>query len=137
MSEVNDFIDVYKPMMTQLAAGNPGAATVLCMLAERPRADLPAGHLDLFLDMERLGLRGSQIWVAFKDHCKKDIITFARRVRDGDAALLQEREGGILRSALKEAAAAGGANVFGIGPATDEEIGRLIDGFGEPGGGQP
>jgi hypothetical protein len=55
-------------LLTTMAEGNPGAINVLLKLVK----DDPAGMF-LILDLDDMGLRGSQIWVAYKDGCMEDL----------------------------------------------------------------
>lgn len=72
-------------MVTKMAEGNPGAITVLMQLLKR---DDPAA-LMIVLDLDDMNMRGPQIWVGFKDHCKQDIEAFAKAIRGRDAAMVE------------------------------------------------
>lgn len=90
-----ELIDVFGPpivIMTKMAEGNPGAATVLgeIMKARPDTWRVYVGHLD---DMN---IRGSQIWIAYKDYCGRDIEKFFLKIgtRDADMiAMINERSG--------------------------------------------
>lgn len=65
-----------------MSEGNPGALSVLLKLAEDPM-----GLIKIF-DLDDMGMRGSQIWVAWKDHCKCDMPTFLKCLQDRDPAMV-------------------------------------------------
>lgn len=65
-----------------LGEGNPGALTVLRdLLADRETAFT-------ILHLEDMNIRGSQIWVAYKDHCKCDLGTFVKACFERDPAMV-------------------------------------------------
>lgn len=65
-----------------MCEGNPGALQVLMKLAEDPMG------LMFILDLDDMGMRGSQIWIAWKDHCKCDLEVFKKALRDRDPAMV-------------------------------------------------
>lgn len=71
-------IEIYKTM----SEGNPGALSVLMKLAEDPMGLM---HI---LDLDDMGMRGSQIWVAWKYHCKEDLPTFIKALVERDPAMV-------------------------------------------------
>lgn len=44
--------------------------------------------LMFILDLDDMGMRGSQIWVAWKDHCKCDLEAFKKALQDRDPAMV-------------------------------------------------
>lgn len=77
-----DVLDI----MIKMSEGNPGAATVLDYLHGESLALLndPPGLIVMLLDLDDMNIRGSQIWVGFKDHCNSDIAWFKRAILDRD-----------------------------------------------------
>lgn len=69
--------------LIQMSEGNPGAVSVLVQLIK----DDPMGFIDV-LNLDDMGMRGSQIWIAYKDHCKEDIGAFRKALRDRDPAMV-------------------------------------------------
>ena len=65
--------------LLSLAQGNPGAATVLGKLLQ----DGPQGYMDI-LHLDDMGMKGPQIWVAWKDYCKQDLEAFRKAIRARD-----------------------------------------------------
>lgn len=59
-------------LMYELSEGNPGALNVVSHLDYRELAILV-----------RTQLRGSMIWVGYKDICKEDIETFKEKIDNG------------------------------------------------------
>lgn len=60
--------DTTQDLVIKMAEGNPGALTVLCQLMERGMEGLMK-----ILDLDDMNMRGSQIWVAFKDYSGQDL----------------------------------------------------------------
>lgn len=77
---LNQSGDIRDAIIT-LSEGNPGAINVLM---EVTRKTSLADHV--LSNLDSMNIRGSQIWVAFKDHCKQDVLRFTECVlrRDGD-----------------------------------------------------
>ena len=84
-----DVLDI----MIKMSEGNSGAATVLAylhgelaLLNEPPGPRGRTGLLVMLLNLDDMNIRGSQIWVGFKDHCNSDIAWFKRAIlaRDPD-----------------------------------------------------
>ena len=65
-----------------LSEGNPGALRVLADLAREDHGFMRV------LDVDDMNMRGPQIWVAFKDHCKQDMKTFSKALQDRDASMV-------------------------------------------------
>jgi hypothetical protein len=73
----------------ELAAGNIGAASVLAHLSPDD-----VGHL------KRLGIRGGEIWLAYKDFCKEDLSIFKASLCASDPGMIvyvKEVSGGARR----------------------------------------
>jgi len=68
----------------KLAEGNPGAAQVCALIL---RADPDWGYCTL-LDLDDMGLRGSAIWVAYKDYAKQDLPTLVRALKERSPELI-------------------------------------------------
>src|SRR5712672_2980276 len=69
--------------LLSLAQGNPGAATVLGKLLQ----DGPQGYMDI-LHLDDMGMKGPQIWVAWKDYCKQDLEAFRKAIRARDPEMV-------------------------------------------------
>lgn len=64
-------------LMYELANGNLGAWTVV--------SQLDYAHLE---QLNHTEVRGSMIWVGYKDICKQDIEAFKRKLSDGSLEVL-------------------------------------------------
>ena len=51
------------------------------------QADKQMGFMTI-LSMDDMDIRGSQIWVGFKDHCKSDVAAFMKAINDRDPAMV-------------------------------------------------
>jgi hypothetical protein len=71
-----------------MAEGNPGAMSVLAKLMKEPNG------VFLILDLDDMGMRGEQIWIAYKDGCGQDIeaIKDFCRSRDEKIVAIVNRE---------------------------------------------
>jgi len=56
-------------VVTTMTEGNPGAIRVCSELLKSP----DHSGLMLILDMDDMNIRGSDIWIAYKDFCKENI----------------------------------------------------------------
>ena len=77
-----DLRDTTMDVFVKMSEGNPGAMIVISRLCTAPEDFL------LVLDLDDMNMRGSQIWVAYKDHCFKDIDNFKTLVRARDQAMV-------------------------------------------------
>lgn len=71
-------------LIIQMAEGNPGAVTALCALMKDDDMALMR-----ILDLDDMGMRGSQIWVAYKDHCGGDIEKFRKALVERDPVMVE------------------------------------------------
>ena len=64
----------------ELCEGNPGAATVLSRLSTiEPVKD----HFDSYLNvLIHYGIKGSMVWILYKDICKSDISLFRNKLTE-------------------------------------------------------
>lgn len=75
--------DNTKDVLVTLAEGNPGALRVLMQLL--------AGDGGLFdlLHLDDMNIRGTQVWVAFKDFAKEDLAAFRVAIRKRDPEMIR------------------------------------------------
>jgi DNA-binding transcriptional LysR family regulator len=78
--------DTLTGAIAELAAGNVGAACVL----GRIMAD-PFTGLVILLDLERIGLRGEQIWLLYRDAHGMDLDGFIQHVKAQAGELRRRR----------------------------------------------
>lgn len=69
-------------ILVALSEGNPGAATVVAQMAQ-----LEGGLLAL-MNLDDFGIRGSQIWVGYKEFCNQDADLFIVRINKRDMTLI-------------------------------------------------
>ena len=69
-------------LMVLMAEGNPGA---LSALIELSKGEL--GLIDI-LHLDDMNVRGSQIWLGYKDHCDGDIEKFRTCIRQRDPEMV-------------------------------------------------
>ena len=72
-TDMNDLVAV-------MSEGNPGAISVLMQVMVTDPL--------LLLGLDDMNIRGSQVWVGYKDHCGEDIDTFKQAIRDRDPEMV-------------------------------------------------
>lgn len=83
--ESSDTIDTeVRDTIIDLAEGNPGAVTVLSQIARQR----PNESDDLFDTLAAMNLRGSRIWLGYKDYCGEDLTEFISCVESGDEEMI-------------------------------------------------
>jgi len=96
-------------LMVLMSEGNPGAVTVMvAMIKEDP--SLGMIHI---ISLDDMNIRGTQIWIGYKDYCDKDIKKFIEAIKKRDPAMVDviNREG--LNGNHKEMAVTSGASFDG------------------------
>jgi hypothetical protein len=92
-------------LITLMSEGNPGAINVLMQLMKETEEGLIlAVHLD---DMN---IRGTQIWIGYKDYCGEDIHKFAECVKTRDQGMVDKINAEGLRGNHKDKAVKSGAS---------------------------
>ncbi len=76
--------DSPRDVLIMMSEGNPGALSAMIKLLQR---DQTFGFIRI-LSLDDMGMRGSQIWIGFKDHCKEDIEAFEKAIDDRDPAMV-------------------------------------------------
>lgn len=71
--------------IVKMAEGNPGALTVL-LTAMKEKGAQEIGELILFMD--DMNIRGSQIWLGYKDCCGCDIGKFVGCIKEKDQGMI-------------------------------------------------
>lgn len=68
-----------------MSEGNPGAISVIMKLMEND----PDKGIFKILDLDDMNIRGSQIWVGYKDHCGQDLEKFKQAIHDRDPEMVR------------------------------------------------
>lgn len=81
-----DGTDSTMDVVVKMAEGNPGGLSVLTQM-------IPFSFLEI-LSLDDMNIRGSQIWVGYKDHCGEDLAKFIECIiqRDQDMVDTINRE---------------------------------------------
>jgi len=82
--------DSVMDVVIKMSEGNPGAVTVLSQM-------LKGDDLLLLLHLDDMNIRGSQIWVGYKDHCHQDIELFKACIKSRDVEMVNtiNNSGGV------------------------------------------
>lgn len=74
-----------------MAEANPGALSVICNLLQED----PMTGLSTILHLDDMNIRGSGIWIAFKDVCGEDLEELTRRVQERDMEIVNAVSGAV------------------------------------------
>ena len=78
--------DNLQDVLFKMSAGNPGALTVLMKMLTHIEGLLR------ILDLDSMGIYGSQIWVGYKNNCGSDIEKFLEMIKNKDPILKTGRK---------------------------------------------
>ncbi|CAB4151910.1 hypothetical protein UFOVP685_43 [uncultured Caudovirales phage] len=94
MNTVLKVTDSFVDIMSKMSEGNPGAMYVIRQIYEKH----PDNVISIFLHLDSMGIRGSKIWVGYKDYCKQVLDAFCglALLRDEDMKEFINKEMGIL-----------------------------------------
>lgn len=71
-------------VLMEMSEGNPGAISVLAQLLEGN----PMDGFTSILALDDMNMRGSQIWVGYKDYCGQDIDKFRAAIKSRDQMMV-------------------------------------------------
>lgn len=77
--------DNLQSIMVKMSEGNPGALSVLVQMREK-QGEMAFMEM---LSLDDMNIRGSQIWLGYKDHCGEDIDKFLKCVKDRDDEMVK------------------------------------------------
>ena len=77
--------DTILSAIVKLAAGNPGALSVL---ADIVKADEVTGFITL-CDIDDMGMTGPAIWIGYKDFAKQDLGVFVKACRERSPEMVE------------------------------------------------
>ena len=100
-------LDTGMDILLKMSEGNPGAATVLAELLKKDGTD---GFFAI-LGLDDMNIRGSQVWVGYKDHCGMDMDRFLKAIKDRDADMVERTNEACAMTAEDEKAVTSGASV--------------------------
>lgn len=79
-----DMNDTTRDVLIKMSEGIPGAISVMMAIL----TEHPDGVFRL-LELDDMNMRGSQIWIGFKDHCGQDLARFVECVKTRDPAMIE------------------------------------------------
>lgn len=71
--------------LVELSDGNPGAATTLSTIVN----ERPGEALQVLETLDAMNIRGSRIWLGYKDYCGQDIDDFVDSVLAHDEEMVE------------------------------------------------
>lgn len=106
MREQISLLDSLMDVMVKMSEGVPGAISVLLsIMKEQPET----GFINI-LSLDDMNIRGTQIWIGFKDHCGEDIIRFLDCIKHRSPEMVATINNEGLRGNHKEKAVTSGAS---------------------------
>lgn len=75
--------DSVQDIAVKMAEGNPGALTVIMKMLEKD-----ADGVFQLLSLDDMNIRGTQIWVGFKDYCEMDMDKFVECIKKRDLGMV-------------------------------------------------
>jgi len=96
-------------MMMVMSENNPGAITVL---SEMLKVDEALGFL-LILWLDDMNIRGTQVWIGYKNYCGQDINKFIEATKNRDSEMIRVINEEGARGNHKDKAVEGGASYPG------------------------
>lgn len=103
MREPISLSDSTMDMVIAMSEGNPGGLSVLMDML---KSDDPAAPM-MVLSLDDMNIRGTQIWLGYKDHCGSDMAVFLQAIKDRDPAMVATINE---QSGIKEQAVTSGAS---------------------------
>lgn len=94
MSEIRKALkpkDSAEDILYKMSEGNPGAISVLSKLILCYSKEIdPSKWINIVMDIDDMNIRGSQIWISYKDHCKEDLEEFIKCCIRRDQKMIDE-----------------------------------------------
>lgn len=78
--------DTIQSMVVKMSQGNPGALRVSLEVLDH---DKSRGFMDL-LSLDDMGIRGSSIWLGFKDWAGENLDVFVQGIRDRSQPMIDK-----------------------------------------------
>lgn len=72
-------------LIMMMSEGNPGAVNVISQMLKQDDVD----GVFMLLHLDDMNIRGTQIWIGYKDHCKQDIKAFMECVKKRDKDMIE------------------------------------------------
>jgi len=105
-----------------MSEGNPGAISVMTQVLNE--MEQMEGLLGCILNLDDMNIRGSQIWIAYKDHCEQNLKLFIKLVKKRDQDMIDHVNQGSLRGftgTQHRAVVNGGSYFNGRHPLTEAD----------------
>ena len=115
-----ELTDSMNDMLFKMSEGNPGGLNVLMGLMDRDPL--------VFLALDDMNIRGTQIWIGYKDWCKENMDLFRKLISSRDANLVKGINIQAARQGTKDKAVTGGVSYEKDASKleyTDEEMAQL------------
>jgi hypothetical protein len=98
--------DSLMDLMMTMSEGNPGAINVIMSLLK----ERPDDGMMLLLHLDDMNIRGTQIWIGFKDHCHEQINNFVQCIKNRSPEMVSVINDEGIRGNHKEKAVTSGAS---------------------------
>lgn len=81
--------DNLQHVIIKMSEGNPGALNVLMQILKK-FSKAPEDAFIQYLFLDDMNIRGTQIWIGYKEYCKCDIDKFVQCIKDHDEGMIAE-----------------------------------------------
>lgn len=81
-----ELTDNVMDVVVKMSEGNPGGLSVLTEILKKE----PTDGFFTILTLDDMNIRGTQIWIGYKDHCNSDLDVFIKAVKDRDQAMVDK-----------------------------------------------
>jgi len=78
--------DMGTDLIVKMAEGNPGGLTVLMEVLKKDQME----GMRCLLDLDDMNIRGSQIWIGYKNYCGQDLDKFIKCTLDRDQNMIDK-----------------------------------------------
>ena len=102
-------MDNFQELVMKMSEGNPGGFNVMMQMAKESQQDA----FMQVLSLDDMNIRGSQIWIAYKNFCNSDIKTLIECIKNRDKNMIDKINEESKKSGISWIAVEGGASASG------------------------
>lgn len=96
MVQVLDVNDSTQQILIKMSEGNPGALSVVFKILQEKDGD---EAIPVLLNLDSMDIRGSRIWLGYKDYCNEDLDKFCQEAFNRSPEMINfiNKEMGLFR----------------------------------------
>jgi len=104
--------DNFQELLMKMSEGNPGGLSVLMQIAKEFSKCPEDAFIHMML-LDDMNIRGSQIWMGYKDYCGSDIKKFIQCIKEKNQGMINKINEESRKSGIPWVAVEAGASVPG------------------------